>query len=47
MLQRARCLRELAERHGLHGLYFQHIALRGPLRRQSPQEQGVPNPHEG
>lgn len=27
MLQKARCLRELAEEHGLHGLYFQHVAL--------------------
>ena len=27
ILQKARCLRELAEEHGLHGLYFQHIAL--------------------
>lgn len=27
MMEKARCLRELAERHGLHGLYFQHIAL--------------------
>ncbi len=27
MMKKARCLRELAEEHGLHGLYFQHIAL--------------------
>ena len=27
ILQKARCLRELAEHHGLHGLYFQHVAL--------------------
>ena len=27
LLDKARCLRELVERHGLHGLYFQHIAL--------------------
>ena len=27
MMEKARCLRELAERHGLHGLYFQHFAL--------------------
>ena len=27
MLEKARYLRELAERYGLHGLYFQHIAL--------------------
>lgn len=27
ILQKARCLRELAEEHGLHGLYFQHVAL--------------------
>ena len=27
ILQKARCLRELAEERGLHGLYFQHIAL--------------------
>ena len=27
ILQKARCLRELAETIGLHGLYFQHIAL--------------------
>ena len=27
MLEKARYLRELAETHGLHGLYFQHIAL--------------------
>ena len=27
MLEKARCLRELAEVHGLHGLYFQHVAL--------------------
>ena len=26
-LQKARCLRELAEERGLHGLYFQHMAL--------------------
>lgn len=27
LLQKARRLRELAEEYGLHGLYFQHIAL--------------------
>lgn len=27
ILQKARCLRELAEELGLHGLYFQHVAL--------------------
>ena len=27
VLEKARCLRELAEELGLHGLYFQHIAL--------------------
>ena len=27
ILEKARCLRELAEKHGLHGLYFQHVAL--------------------
>ena len=27
ILQKARCLRELAEDIGLHGLYFQHVAL--------------------
>ena len=27
ILEKARCLRELAEQHGLHGLYFQHVAL--------------------
>ena len=27
ILQKARFLRELAEEHSLHGLYFQHIAL--------------------
>ena len=27
ILQKACCLRELAEEHGLHGLYFQHVAL--------------------
>ena len=27
ILEKARCLRELAEEHGLHGLYFQHVAL--------------------
>ena len=27
ILQKARCLRELAEEYGLHGLYFQHVAL--------------------
>ena len=27
ILRKARCLRELAEEHGLHGLYFQHVAL--------------------
>ncbi len=27
MLEKARCLRELVERYGLHGLYFQHVAL--------------------
>ena len=27
MLEKARYLRELAETHGLHGLYFQHVAL--------------------
>ena len=27
MLQKARYLRDLAEEHGLHGLYFQHVAL--------------------
>ena len=27
ILQKARCLRELAEEHGLHGLYFQHVSL--------------------
>ena len=27
MLEKARCLRELAEEYGLHGLYFQHVAL--------------------
>ena len=27
ILQKARCLRELAEDTGLHGLYFQHITL--------------------
>lgn len=27
ILEKARCLRELAEEHGLHGLYFQHAAL--------------------
>ena len=27
ILQKARCLRELAEGIGLHGLYFQHVAL--------------------
>lgn len=27
MLQKAQCLRELAEQIGLHGLYFQHVAL--------------------
>ena len=27
MLEKARYLRELAEAHGLHGLYFQHVAL--------------------
>ena len=27
ILQKARCLRELAEEYDLHGLYFQHVAL--------------------
>ena len=27
ILEKARCLRELAEEHGLHGLYFQHVSL--------------------
>ena len=27
ILEKARCLRELAEEYGLHGLYFQHVAL--------------------
>ena len=27
ILEKARCLREVAEEHGLHGLYFQHVAL--------------------
>ena len=27
ILQKAQCLRELAEEIGLHGLYFQHVAL--------------------
>ena len=27
ILKKARCLRELAEKDGLHGLYFQHVAL--------------------
>ena len=27
MLEKARCLRDLVEEHGLHGLYFQHVAL--------------------
>ena len=27
ILRKARCLRELAEKHELHGLYFQHVAL--------------------
>ncbi len=27
ILRKARCLRELAEEYGLHGLYFQHVAL--------------------
>ncbi len=27
ILKKARCLRELTEAHGLHGLYFQHVAL--------------------
>ncbi len=27
ILQKSRCLRELAEETGLHGLYFQHVAL--------------------
>lgn len=27
ILEKARCLRELAEKFGLHGLYFQHMAL--------------------
>ena len=27
ILEKARCLRELAEERGLHGLYFQHVAL--------------------
>ena len=27
ILQKARCLRELAEEHGLHGLFFQHVSL--------------------
>ena len=27
ILHKARCLRELAEEYGLHGLYFQHVAL--------------------
>ena len=27
ILRKARCLRELAEEFGLHGLYFQHLAL--------------------
>jgi len=27
ILRKARCLRELSEEHGLHGLYFQHVAL--------------------
>ena len=27
ILEKARCLRELAEEHGLHGLYFQHVVL--------------------
>ena len=27
ILRKARFLRELAEQHGLHGLYFQHVAL--------------------
>ena len=27
ILQKARCLRELAEERGLHGLYFQHVVL--------------------
>ena len=27
ILQKARCLRELAKAIGLHGLYFQHVAL--------------------
>ncbi len=27
MLEKALCLRELVEEYGLHGLYFQHVAL--------------------
>lgn len=27
ILQKARCLREFSEDNGLHGLYFQHVAL--------------------
>ena len=27
ILEKARCLRELTEKYGLHGLYFQHAAL--------------------
>lgn len=27
LLEKARYLRDLAEQHGLHGLYFQHVAL--------------------
>ena len=27
ILEKARCLRELVEESGLHGLYFQHVAL--------------------
>lgn len=27
ILEKARCLRELAEERGLHGLFFQHLAL--------------------
>lgn len=27
IMQKARCLRELAEEYDLHGLYFQHVAL--------------------
>ena len=27
ILHKARCLRDLADEHGLHGLYFQHVSL--------------------